>query len=103
MGKSLCPAQNQGLTLGFLHGLSEVQGALDIDLGFLALKTLEHTEHTLVGFAIAVYLAVDLVLQAFFLRGAKAAFCNGSGHIGSSKVKIWKFWKLVVICCILRS
>ena len=67
--QSLGPAEHQRLTHGFGHGLGEVQGAFHVDGGFLAVETFEQLEHALVGFAIDVFLASELVFKALFMRG----------------------------------
>ena len=67
LAESLGPAEHERLSLGFLHGLGEVQCALNVDDGLLAIETLEHAEGTLMRFAETVNLAVYTVLDAQFL------------------------------------
>jgi len=76
--EGLGPAQHQRLAVGFLHGLGEVQGALNVDARLLTFKTLQQLENAGVGFAELVFLALDLVVQTLFLRGA--AFASGGAH-----------------------
>ena len=79
--EGLGPAQHQGLTVCFLHGLGEVQGAFDVDARLLAFKAFQQLENAGVGFTELVFPALDLVVQTLFLRGA--AFASGGAHHGT--------------------
>ena len=79
--EGLGPAQHQGLTVRFLHGLGEVQCAFNVDARLLAFKAFQQLEHAGVGFAELVFPALDLVIQTLFLRGA--AFASGGAHYGT--------------------
>ena len=68
------------LTFGLLHGLGEVQGAFHVDAGLLAFKALQKGEHAGVGFAEAIFLAGDTVVEALFLRG------NAITYVGHDKL-----------------
>ena len=78
MHKGLGPAQHQGLTVCFLHGLGEVQGAFDVDARLLTFKAFQQLENAGVGCAELVFPALDLVVQPLFLGGA--AFASGGAH-----------------------
>ena len=66
--QSLGPAENQGLTHGFGHGLREEQSAFDVDSGLLAVETFQQLEHALVGFAIDVFFTGDVVFETLLMR-----------------------------------
>ena len=75
--EGLGPAQIQGLTFGFLHGLGEEQGAVRVDDGGHAVEGFQNVEKSLMLCAVGIVLARGLVLKNFFLSGKSAATAHG--------------------------
>ena len=83
--KSLAPAKHKWLAFRFFHGLGEIKSALDIYARFLAFKTLQQPEHTLMRMTESIFVTCNLVFDSFFLRRTAGAFCN-CAHYQTSPV-----------------
>ena len=66
--EGLGPAQHEGLAFGFLHGLSEVQSAFNVDVRGLTIELGDQFHHATVGVIVLVFLTLLTVEDALFLR-----------------------------------
>ena len=66
--EGLGPAENEGLAFGFLHGLGEVQGALNVDVRSLTIELGDQFHHATMGVIVHVLFALLAVEDALFLR-----------------------------------
>ena len=66
--EGLGPAEHEGLAFGFLHGLGEVQGALNVDVRGLTIELGDQLHHAAVRVIVHVLLALLTVEDTLFLR-----------------------------------
>ena len=66
--EGLGPAEHEGLAFGFLHGLGEVQSALNVDVRSLTIELGDQFHHAAVRVIVHVLLALLTVEDTLFLR-----------------------------------